>query len=594
MASEHLLLFDLKPDSYDIIGYLDANGIANVFKSEDTQPVDGYDHVQSLHFCNTCKVGFDELEDRNKHYKTEWHSFNLKLRISHTPPLKLEQFLKINDREDDLDESSSEDEEETSLNANDILKNYSPYVSFVTSQNQLITMRKVILLEKGHHNTFSRYLEEFKAINKKKRWSIFLCHGGYFAGAIFDRNEVICHRRVSRYTTRRKQGGSQSSKDKTKSIRSAGSQIRRLNEVKLKEDVARTLEEWKDQIISSDLIFLFAPNQNRSYFYYEKSPLQKGDSRIRGIPFPTIRPSFVELKRIHYILSTVEIKQIQQKTIEDNIVHIKDIPEPDQSSVSLDTVGSTDLLLEAIRARNISEITRLIDEENYVQPIPLVPESFVPSIFAAVSLEFLDIVELLVDLGENINSVSPAHSLRTALHYASANALDKFVLLLLDNGADPTIRDMYGKLPIDLAQQKSTRNVFRRFAGENLELWNYKIAHIEPLTDELEDIKKSKMAEKRKKKKQRQKEKKQLELLEKEKNEAEKAKQLLEDSLIQERDDKIKNMPLKQKAFQAFEIKMGLKCDYCGTLITKTPFERLKYRYCTTKCVVAHMDALAK
>lgn len=37
--------------------------------------------------------------------------------------------------------------------------------------------------------------------------------GGHFAGAIFNQNECIKHKSFHRYTVRKKQGGSQSSKD---------------------------------------------------------------------------------------------------------------------------------------------------------------------------------------------------------------------------------------------------------------------------------------------------------------------------------------------------------------------------------------------
>lgn len=61
--------------------------------------------------------------------------------------------------------------------------------------------------------------------------------GGHFAAAIFQGQEMKSHRTIHRYTTRRKQGGSQSTKDNqsSHSIKSAGSHIRRQNEVKLKE-----------------------------------------------------------------------------------------------------------------------------------------------------------------------------------------------------------------------------------------------------------------------------------------------------------------------------------------------------------------------
>lgn len=90
----------------------------------------------------------------------------------------------------------------------------------------------------------------------------FLCMigGGHFAAMIValapktgkkHGNEertatVIAHKTFHRYTTRRKQGGSQSSSDAAKgAAHSAGSSLRRYNEAALTTDVRELLQSWK-------------------------------------------------------------------------------------------------------------------------------------------------------------------------------------------------------------------------------------------------------------------------------------------------------------------------------------------------------------
>jgi len=63
-----------------------------------------------------------------------------------------------------------------------------------------------------------------------------MCSGGHFAGVCFERDKVVNHKTIHRYTVRRKQGGSQSSKDNAgKKIKSAGASIRRYNEMALQQ-----------------------------------------------------------------------------------------------------------------------------------------------------------------------------------------------------------------------------------------------------------------------------------------------------------------------------------------------------------------------
>jgi hypothetical protein len=46
--------------------------------------------------------------------------------------------------------------------------------------------------------------------------------------------------------------------------------------------------------------------------------------------------------------------------------------------------------------------------------------------------------------------------------------------MLLDGGADPTLPgEVDGVFPMDMAKEKSTKLIFRRFAGKNPEMFDW-------------------------------------------------------------------------------------------------------------------------
>lgn len=78
---------------------------------------------------------------------------------------------------------------------------------------------------------------------------------------------------------RRKQGGSQAANDNAKgNASSAGASLRRANETALTEEVRDLLTKWKDEIESSELIFLRASKTNyKTFFGYEGAVLDKSE-----------------------------------------------------------------------------------------------------------------------------------------------------------------------------------------------------------------------------------------------------------------------------------------------------------------------------
>jgi hypothetical protein len=147
---------------------------------------------------------------------------------------------------------------------------------------------------------------------------------------------------------RAKAGGKQSSKDATgKFARSAGSRLRRYNEVALQRDIAQLLCDWRPLLAAADLLFINAPASNQQVLVAasaaavgmlpsaadgaaaaaaaanasgsgapaaggapstagkQQPPLDLSDPRVRRVPFVTKRPTLSEAKRVVWLLGAV-------------------------------------------------------------------------------------------------------------------------------------------------------------------------------------------------------------------------------------------------------------------------------------------------
>lgn len=98
-----------------------------------------------------------------------------------------------------------------------------------------------------------------------KKWVILLCHGGYFSGGVFLQKKPIAHKTFHHYVTRKKQGGRQSTKDKSKKPKSGGASLRRYNEEKHELEVRKLMKDWKEHLLSADLIFYHLPGASINF-----------------------------------------------------------------------------------------------------------------------------------------------------------------------------------------------------------------------------------------------------------------------------------------------------------------------------------------
>ena len=294
-------------------------------------------------------------------------------------------------------------------------------------------------------------------------------HGG--PGPLNREAIVLAHKTFHRYTTRRKQGGSQSANDNAKgAAHSAGSNLRRYNEQALVEDVRELLADWKALIDTADLLFIRATgatNRRTLFGPYEGQVLRANDPRIRGFPFSTRRATQNELMRSFIELTRLKVREIS--------------PEAEASAAA----AAADEAAKAAKPKPEPKPAppKLTEEEetaifhtNQIQA--LIRRSKLPALLA-----YLSNNNLRADFRFQPASAQNNHHAPTPLHLAAAQNSAALVAGLLRTGtADPTIRSGDGgRTPFELAGDRATRDAFRVARAELGEgAWDWEAARVPP------------------------------------------------------------------------------------------------------------------
>ena len=313
--------------------------------------------------------------------------------------------------------------------------------------------------------------------------SIFMCMigGGHFAGMIVSvapklakqstgteqrQAIVIAHKTFHRYTTRRKQGGAQSANDAAKgAAHSAGSSLRRYNEVALEQEIRALLAEWRVLIGNVQLIFVRATgSSNRRTLFgpYDGQVLRHNDPRNRTFPFSTRRATQAELMRAFVELTRVKVGQVDQTALA-------------AAAAQSENAQSTKPLL----APQENQPNKVEEEAilNTSQLQSLIRRSKAPAIVSYLSSHSLSPNYLFHPPSAQANHHAPM-----PLHLASSVNSSAVVLALLTKaGADPTLVNGEGKPAFDLAGHRATRDAFRvarSELGENA--WDWSAAHVPP------------------------------------------------------------------------------------------------------------------
>ncbi len=505
------------------------------------------DALPSSTSCTLCQASFTSVIDQRGHVKSDFHRYNLKLRLKGLPPVNESTFDRlIGDLDESLSGSNSSDSEredsheegrpsDSTLTA--LLKRQAsisqqyedndpplqqkkrgsgnpPLLWFSSSrlpEDTSLGIYRALLTEADQHKDLVQVIKQkqLKPVPSKQSSSggqtttqtsvpftphYFLCMmgGGHFAAMIIslapeirkgpggheERHAIVkAHKTFHRYTTRRKQGGSQSANDNAKgNAHSAGSSIRRYNEMALELDIRTVLSDWKDMIENSELLFIRATgttSRRTLYGHYEGQVLRANDSRIRGFPFSTRRATQAELLRSFTELTILKVSTVSQSAL---------------PVVAADP-GKANKLIKPKATSQEAQPKPSKEEEaalmHTAQIQTLIRRNKAPALLSYLTNN---------DLSSNYNffprHTPQHHHAPNALHLASSNRSAALVLALLTKAkADPTQSNGDGKTAFDVAGDSKTRDAFRlarHLLGESSADW--KAAHIpSPLSEKEAD-----------------------------------------------------------------------------------------------------------
>ena len=322
---------------------------------------------------------------------------------------------------------------------------------------------------------------------------IFLCMigGGHFAamivslapkigkkpGGVDERQAtVIAHKTFHRYTTRRKQGGSQSANDSAKgAAHSAGSSLRRYNEVALEAEIRALLAEWKEMIRQSQLIFARATgstNRRTLFGPYDDQVLRHNDPRNRSFPFSTRRATQAELMRAFIELTRVQVSQVDEAALAAAAA-------VEATKDAASKASPTPFKPSTAKPSKEEEASSL----HTSQLQALIRRSKAPAVISYISNNALS-----PDFIFHPASTQANHHAPTPLHLAaSINSPAVILALLTKAGANPSNFNGEGKPPFDLAGDRGSRDAFRVARSELGEYrWDWTAAHVPPALSKAE------------------------------------------------------------------------------------------------------------
>ncbi|TFK74918.1 hypothetical protein BDN72DRAFT_758896 [Pluteus cervinus] len=501
--------------------------------------------------CVLCLCSFSSVEEQRAHFRSDWHRYNVKARLKGGNPVTEQDFGELMDGlEDSLSGSASSDEDEGSNDSdtvNTLVKrvkrlNRSPSPSPEAGRGPQTALAWFHCPPSTQYGIYkavlpsgtdsSDYISELRELQKREThgrlWAIFMVAGGHFAGAVVRVSkpsveeeevkskkpkkpkpevEILKHKTFHRYTTRRKQGGSQSTNDNAKgNAKSAGAQLRRYGEQALRDDIRNLIGDWADDINMCERVWIRANTSNRRIFLdYEDSVLTKGDERLRTFPFPTRRPTQSEISRCLQELTRVKVSHFTEEELkEQDDAYIASLPKP-RPVIS----QSQPAEVEKPKPKTISKEEEIL-REKWSRLLEMVTKGRLEPLTQFWEREGAELGGVDVRIPD-----WTGERRATLLQVASASGQEAVTQWLLEEArANPTIPvpdpkagdvdfDEAGHGPdaekshpkgvrraaYDLARIKGVRDVFRRCAGTHPDWWDWFGAGRVPsaLSKEMED-----------------------------------------------------------------------------------------------------------
>ncbi|ODV60327.1 Vms1p ASCRUDRAFT_81321 [Ascoidea rubescens DSM 1968] len=288
--------------------------------------------------------------------------------------------------------------------------------------------------------------------------------------------QLINHKTFHRYTTRKKQGGSQLNFDNSsnKNVKSAGSTMRRNNELLLIDDIINLFNDWKSYLKNSKSIYIKFNANNAIYkkiITHLHTILNNNTSKIKNYPFTTYRPSLHEIKLAWIKLSYISIENLPKL----NQSHIKKLNLiKNQKEKEKQKTFQKDYNSDDEDDNNLnSDDEEKINEDYALELIKLMKKSKAPAFISYLRSNQIDpSAYRFPSKFTNDYKFTP-----TLLHYAAQNKLSHMAYILMNNlKIDPTITNINNKTPWDLINKTdlATRNSFQlaRFnLGESFCSW---------------------------------------------------------------------------------------------------------------------------
>lgn len=449
--------------------------------------------------CKTCQWEEEDLETVRDHFKSDFHRFNMKRMMNSLPPVSEPEFEKLIE---DLDESisgsestDSEDQEplqtiyeKSTQSLADISLEDQGTISYMNTKSPFILFKSGLLPSSSCFGIFKsqfnfeatkldplQQLKSWNATDQSTKYSaLLMIGGGHFAGAIISHKpknvkgntgsaqtlleqsvDVLEHKTFHRYTTRRKQGGSQSASDNARGkAKSAGSSLRRYNEAALEKEVRELLASWKKYLVNCDSIFVRANGSaNRNILIgYEDAVLKNGDPRIKSFPFTTKRATATELKKAWVSLSYLKVM---------------DIPKSDEK-LRQRLLKQQESLANSLKSQGKPSDEKSEDEKVSQELISLIKKSRAPALMSYIKKNN-------IPSDFKLQPESEFMSTPTLLHYAAANGHTHMTQVLMINiKCDPCLKNHLGKTPCDVSSSRQVKQIFqvsRHNLGEDFCDW---------------------------------------------------------------------------------------------------------------------------
>ena len=471
--------------------------------------------------CNTCNMTFDSHVELRVHFQMDdIHRLNLKRKLKNKPPIDEETFEKEFDNLSDGSLSGSADEfseDEVDLASDRKAKSRARANVRLQFRDPTVNEGYIVAYKAAIPDELSLH-----SFEKRGPWAVIMSGAGHFSAAIWNRKgEMIKNKSFHRYTTRRKQGGGQSAADATgKTIKSAGSTLRRYGEQVLQQEVRQLLASWSEEFHTVQCIYLRVNKKDRVslLFGWEGSPIieHKEKGLCRTIPFQTRRATLKEVKRVYEQLSTIVLSPISLIAPPEQEEKVEPKPKPKLAS-STKTSAKSKVPVEKGTAHLKKREAKPVkpDVEKALEPEPEIElKSEYIQIIAHIGDAKLQELQQVLDNSPELKSIQldvayfksheqlktvtePCGLVAVAAAFGALNILE---WLLLND-----VPLLIGVSPYLITKAKRVRTFLRKFWNQYPNKHDYAAAEIPgPLTDE--DV--AAAAAKGRQKKKREKEKK--------------------------------------------------------------------------------------